>query len=90
MTDADKLSLFIVGKSKRFRCLKVVKTAFANYADKRKSCTTKILKILLKKVNNNMKNCAAHTELQTLLNVKVLPVNTTSTPTFRSRYRTHI
>ncbi|XP_046976413.1 tigger transposable element-derived protein 6-like [Vanessa cardui] len=92
MSGTDKLPLLIIGKSKRPRCFKGVKTLPVDYANNTKTWMTKILfKDWLKKVDKQMKinrkkillfidNCAAHTDLPTLANVKVmfLPANTTS------------
>lgn len=92
MTGTDKLPLLIIGKSKRPRCFKGVKTLPVDYANNTKAWMTKTLfKDWLKKVDIQMKikrkkillfidNCAAHTDLPTLTNVKVmfLPANTTS------------
>lgn len=92
MSGTDKLPLLIIGKSKRPRCFKGVKTLPVDYANNTKAWMTKILfKDWLKKVDKQMKinrkkillfidNCAAHTDLPTLANVKVmfLPANTTS------------
>lgn len=102
MSGTDKLLLLIIGKSKRPRCFKGVKTLPVDYANNTKAWMTKILfKDWLKKVDKQMKinrkknllfidNCAAHTDLPTLANVKVmfLPANTTSS-TIRSRHHSH-
>ncbi|XP_034939464.1 tigger transposable element-derived protein 6-like [Chelonus insularis] len=88
----SKLPLLIIGNSKRPRCFKGVKTLPVDDANNTKAWMTKILfKDWLKKVDEQMKinrkkillfieNCAAHTDLPTLSNVKVMfsPANTTS------------
>lgn len=92
MTGTDKLPLLMIGKSKRPRCFKGVKTLPVDYASNTKAWMTKILfKDWLKNVDKKMMmknkkillfidNCAAHNDLPTFENVKVmfLPANTTS------------
>lgn len=92
MTGTDKLPLLIIGKSKRPRCFKGVKTLPVDYESNTKAWMTRVIfKEWLKKLNKKMKNngrkiilfidnCSAHTDLPALTNVKVifLPANTTS------------
>lgn len=92
MTGTDKLPPLVIGKSKRPRCFKSVKNLPLDYVSNSKAWMTKTLfEDWLKKVDKIMKikekkivlfidNCSAHTDLQTLENVKVifLPANTTS------------
>ncbi|XP_057336463.1 tigger transposable element-derived protein 4-like [Microplitis mediator] len=92
MIGTDKLPLLIIGKSKRPRCFKGVKTLPVDYANNTKAWMTKeLFKDWLRKVNKQMiikqkkilliiDNCTAHTDLLKLENVKILflPANTTS------------
>ncbi|XP_043469542.1 tigger transposable element-derived protein 4-like [Leptopilina heterotoma] len=92
MTGTNKLPLLVIGKSKRPRCFKGVKTLPVDYESNSKAWMTRgIFKGWLQKIDKNMKtkkkkivifmdNCTAHTDLPTLANVNVifLPANTTS------------
>ncbi|XP_044595847.1 tigger transposable element-derived protein 4-like [Cotesia glomerata] len=92
MTGTDKLPLLIIGKSKKPRCFKGVKTLPVDYESNTKAwMTKKIFKSWLIKLDKDMHkqkkkiilfidNCSAHVDVPTLSNVKVifLPANTTS------------
>ncbi|XP_051170921.1 tigger transposable element-derived protein 6-like [Leptopilina boulardi] len=92
MTGTNKLPLLIIGKSKKPRCFKGVKTLPVDYNSNSKAWMTRnIFTEWLHKVNNNMKkkktkillfvdNCAAHSKLPKLTHVKIvfLPAHTTS------------
>jgi hypothetical protein len=89
---SEKLPLLIIGKSKKPRCFKNVKTLPVEYTNNKKAWMTRdIFTDWLKSVDRQMKlkkrkivmfvdNCTAHSDLPQLNFVKVLflPANTTS------------
>lgn len=92
MSGTEKLPLFLIGKSKRPRCFKGIKTLPVKYQNNKKAwMTSELFADWLKKVNADMRaqkrkiimfvdNCTAHNNMPKLDYVQLLylPTNTTS------------